>query len=285
MPAKAPVLVVGGDGLIGRALVRDLRARGHEVIATSRRPGSGALVLDLAEPASWPVLPAVSAAVIVSAVARLNDCERDPQAAHRVNAAAPALLAERFAARGVQSLLLSTDKVFDGTRAMRGRDDAHCPLTEYGRQKAWAERAVLRAGGGVLRLSKVLSPELDLLRVWRVQLLAGQPIAPFHDMWLAPVTVEMVCGLAARLIARGARGIYHCTGAEDLSYVELARALARAIGADEALMQPKSAAGVIPPAMRVRHSTLEMRGEAEGLPNPEFETVVGAIVARLAKAA
>lgn len=40
------VLVVGGSGLIGRALVDALRARGHQVTASSRRGGRGQLALD-----------------------------------------------------------------------------------------------------------------------------------------------------------------------------------------------------------------------------------------------
>ncbi|HUN53263.1 MAG TPA: NAD-dependent epimerase/dehydratase family protein, partial [Candidatus Sulfotelmatobacter sp.] len=72
MASPLPILVVGGDGLVGRRLVAELRRLGRTVVATSRRAGTGDVRLDLADPASWPDLPPVSAAVFVAAVARLG---------------------------------------------------------------------------------------------------------------------------------------------------------------------------------------------------------------------
>ena len=284
MERDLPILVVGGDGLIGRALVGHLRGLGHAVIATSRRGGHGDVTLDLGHPASWPALPPLSAAVFVAAVARLGECERDPELTRGINAVAPAALAARLAPQGTYCLLLSSDKVFDGTRPLRPRSDPPCPLTVYGWQKAEAEQGVLQAGGAVLRLSKVLAPDLGLLQDWRRALLSGKPIGPFHDMWLAPVTVGMVVGLIGRLVADRQPGIFHCTGREDRPYVALAERLAGALGACPDLVQPISAAAQIPLAQRVRHSSLEMLREDEryGLANPGFDAVVGEITDALA---
>jgi dTDP-4-dehydrorhamnose reductase len=279
MISGAPVLVIGGDGLIGRALVAHLRSLEIDVIATSRRDGQGDLQLDLAEPHSWPKLPRAAAAVVVGAVARLGDCERQPERSRRVNAAAPALLAERLAKRDTHCLLLSTDKVFDGTTPLRVRHDPPCPATEYGRQKAAAEQAVLASGGAVLRLGKVLAPDLDLLQDWRRKLALGQSITPFHDMWLAPVSIGMVTTLIARLIGDRRPGIFHCGGAEDRTYVSLAAQFVEAIGAEVTLIRPTTAIGVIPATHRVRYSSLEMTREAAlyGMQNPPFDEVVSRI--------
>ncbi|HUN52118.1 MAG TPA: sugar nucleotide-binding protein, partial [Candidatus Sulfotelmatobacter sp.] len=182
--------------------------------------------------------------------------------------------------RGTYCLQLSTDKVFDGTVALRARGDAPCPLTAYGRQKAAAEQAVLRAGGGVLRLSKVLAPDLDLVQDWRRKLLTGAPVTPFHDLRLAPVTVDFAVDLIRRLLDDRAAGIHHCSGAEDRPYVALAEALAKAIGAPANLIRPISAGPLFPPAQRVPHTTLEMDAENRryGLANPGFDTTVGAVL-------
>src|SRR5690242_1400182 len=80
------VLVVGADGEIGRALAAHLAAAGAAVAGTTRRrPGAaraGRQFLDLAaDPEDWQPLPAVDAAVICAAVARVADCERDPDGA------------------------------------------------------------------------------------------------------------------------------------------------------------------------------------------------------------
>ncbi len=269
MSALEGVLVVGADGLLGRALCRRLGADGTQVVRSSRRPGAavaGALSLDLAAaPESWPELPAVEAAVICAAVARVQDCADDAEGSARINVGGTIALAERLAARGVYTLFLSSDKVFDGRLPRRARDDAPCPRTEYGRQKAAAERAILGlgAGGAVLRLAKVLSPELGLLQDWRRALRAGRPIEAFHDMWLAPVRDDFVARLAARLVAERRPGIFQASGDEDIAYVELALSLARALGVDRGLVRARAVdPALIPPEARPRHSTLDTALEA-----------------------
>ncbi len=269
MSALEGVLVVGADGLLGRALCRRLRADGTHVVRSSRRQGAaaaGALPLDLAaQPESWPELPRVRAAVICAAVARLQDCADDAEGSARINVGGTIALAERLAARGVYTLFLSSDKVFDGLVPQRRRDDAPCPRTEYGRQKAAAERAILGLGraGAVLRLAKVLSPELTLLQDWRRALGAGRPIEAFHDMWLAPVRDDVVARLAARLVAERRPGIFQASGDQDIAYLELALSLARALGVDRGLVRARAAdPALVPPEARPRHSTLDSELEA-----------------------
>ena len=71
------VLVLGGTGLIGSAVVQELRARGHRVLALARSNASaekaarlGAAVLqgDIATPETWvPALPPVDAVIHAAA--------------------------------------------------------------------------------------------------------------------------------------------------------------------------------------------------------------------------
>ena len=180
----------------------------------------------------------------------------------------------------------SSDKVFDGARPLRDRWDDLCPACAYGRQKATAEAGVLALGdqGAVLRLSKVLEPDLDLLTGWAADLAAAKPITPFDDLYLAPVPVDLVGQIAAHIADERARGVFHCTGAGDRSYGDLAHILADSMGSDRALIQPTSC-GVasMPAAARPRHTTLEMSVEQFrwGLTAPAFEVTARAIIARM----
>lgn len=276
MTSGPAALVVGGDSYIGRELGRRLRDAGWRVWTTTRREprDPNCLRLDLAGP--LPELPAVDAAVICAARARLVECAKDPAGSRKVNVEGAARLAAALAARGVYPLFLSTDKVFDGLSPQRRRDEAPCARTEYGRQKAEAEAAVRAAGGSVLRLCKVVSPDLPLIAEWRRALKEGRPIAPFSDMYLAPVPLGHVCRLIERLLAARAPGVYHCTGAEDRSYADLARLMAEAMGADPDLVRPAPCdPNLYPPEVRPPHSTLEMSVEAArfGLGQPAFEAV------------
>lgn len=278
MTSRPPssALIVGADGYVGAGLLRHLRAAGWRVWGTSRRPAAASGVIPLDLSGELPELPEVGAAVICAARARLGDCAADPEGSRRVNVDGAARIAAALVRRGAWPLFLSTDKAFDGLVPQRRRGDATCPRTEYGRQKADAERAVMAAGGGVLRLCKVVSPELPLIAGWRAALLRGEPISPFADMVLAPVPLAHVCALAERLLLARSPGIYQCTGAEDRSYAALAQAIAAVLGADRGLLRPQACdPAAHPPEARPPHSTLEMSVEEArfGLGQPAFDEV------------
>src|SRR5262249_19700295 len=80
-----------------------------------------------------------------AALARIADCQRDPDLAYRINTRGSALLAELASEAGARLLLVSTDLVFDGERGGYREEDAPSPLSVYGRSKADAEAAVLAA--------------------------------------------------------------------------------------------------------------------------------------------
>ena len=270
------ILVVGGDSLVGRALAAHLRGRGDRVLETTRRAdatGRGALKLDLAaDPATWPDLPPLKGAALCAAIARLQDCERDPVLSRRVNVEAISALAHRLAAAGVPTVFLSSDKVFDGLRPLRRRDESTCPNTEYGRQKAAAE-AAMPAEAAILRLSKVTAPSLDLFRGWARDLAAGRPITPFTDMVLAPVPVGLVAETIARLLDERRSGLFHLTGARDVSYAAAARLIADVLGADPALIRER-ASGANPPPSPCTALDMSVETALWGLAPPPAETVL-----------
>jgi dTDP-4-dehydrorhamnose reductase len=272
-----PRLVVGGDGVLGAALVDALIAAGRDVVATTRRapPTPGRLLLDLAAPlVDWPALPRVACAWLCAAVTSQAACERDPQGSWRVNVEQTVALAERLARDGARVVFLSTSQVFDGSRARRTPADPPSPLTEYGRQKAAAE-ARLRAALGsrlvIARLTKVVAPDAPLFRGWLTALRRGETIRAFTDLRCAPLPLAWVAQALVRLGAQPVAGIVHLSGERDVSYHEAACHLARRLGVDPALVQPGSAVEAgLPAGLRPAHTTLERNGwdPGPGLPWP-----------------
>jgi dTDP-4-dehydrorhamnose reductase len=261
------VLIVGGDSEIAGAAAAYLRERGHEVLATTRRPDRVAADrphLDLSQPIDdWPILSGIDAACLCAAIARLADCANDPKGSARVNVAGIAALSDRLLARGVPVLFLSTDKVFDGTRPHVPAETPPCPVSEYGRQKAAAESALvapMRRGdpAAILRLAKIVSPGIALLRGWIASLSAGKPIRAFHDMQMAPTPVALVAEAIERLLAEPSTGIFQLTGPRDIAYSEIALRLADRLGADPALVEKVSAYSAgLPPGSTAPHTTLD----------------------------
>jgi len=153
------LLVVGGNGQVGRELRRSLRPLGEVVAATrdGRLDDAEAAahdrceIVDLADTDALAALvDAVAPTAVLNAAAytAVDKAETDAQSAFRINAEAPGALARACAARGIPLVHYSTDYVFDGqgTRPY-GEDDPTAPLGVYGASKLAGEQAVRAAGG------------------------------------------------------------------------------------------------------------------------------------------
>lgn len=255
-------LIVGGDGLIGAALTSELRRAGVHVLRTTRRPDVDGLRLDLTRDPATVVLPeAVDVAFLCAAQSRLQDCAVDPVGTQLVNVDHTVQLAARLVAAGAFVVFVSTTQVFDGSQPGRHPLDVTCPVTEYGRQKAAAEAALLGLLGervAILRLTKVIGPGMPLLWGWAQALRRGEPVHPFADAFMAPVPLSCSVQALQLLANRRAAGLWHLSATRDIPYAAAARYLGKRVGARPELVQPVPAAasGVVPP----RHTTLDASG-------------------------
>jgi len=284
MPRR--ILIVGGDSEIATAAAAHLRASGYVVAATTRRPECVALdrpFLDLSRPVGdWPIPDGVSAVCFCAAIARLNDCANNPAASALINVTRTIALADKLLARAIPVLFLSTDKVFDGTRAQVPAATPPCPVSEYGRQKAAAEAALgerMRAGAPVivLRLAKIVSPGMEALRQWIVSLASGRSIRAFDDMMMAPTPVAVAAAAIERLLAEPNPGIFQLSGPRDVAYSCVALRLAHSLGADPALVDPVSAYSAgLPPGSTAQHTTLDSSAlrECFGIVVPDAWVVI-----------
>ncbi|WP_454917646.1 dTDP-4-dehydrorhamnose reductase [Xanthobacter sediminis] len=137
------ILLLGAGGQLGReltdrALKRDLDLTGLDHTA-----------LDICDPAAVArAMEAHRPDVVVNAAAytAVDKAESEPELAARINAFAPAHIAERCARYGTPLIHVSTDYVFDGTKPTPYvEQDAIAPLGVYGRTKAAGEAAVRSA--------------------------------------------------------------------------------------------------------------------------------------------
>lgn len=261
------LLLTGATGFLGRRLAPDLAASWTVIRAARGAEGPDSLPLDLEDPeavrrAFDRVRP--SAVVHAAAMARPDDCERDPERARRVNVDATRLIAELCGRSGARLVHLSTDLVFDGEKGWYGEDDAPNPISVYGRVKLAAEEAALAAAPGAcaLRVASVYGRPLGTSGCFvdelRAALSRGEPIGAFVDQWRSPTAGDRLGGVILRLLADpDLEGVYHWGGAERVTRFESALALCRAFGFDEALVRPTRAADARVPAPRPRDSSLD----------------------------
>ena len=237
-------LVVGADGQIGQRLLTRLTEEGKPAVGTTRRDTPGLLRLDLVGPPErWELPERVAVGYLCAAITSIDRCQSDPIGTRRVNVERTLELAEQLRDRGGHIVFLSTNQVFDGTRSMRLENEAVCPRTEYGRQKAEVESKLLDGGrAAIVRFTKVAVPGWKLIGDWAAALGEGKPIAAFADMVMAPIPIGFAVNALIAIGAARAAGIVHVSGERDISYLDVAHRLADRLGAPRDLVRPQSIA-------------------------------------------
>jgi dTDP-4-dehydrorhamnose reductase len=218
------ILLTGKDGQIGWELQRTLAPLG-DVVAFGRDG------LDLADlGALSAIVRALQPDVIVNAAAytAVDQAQKEPQLAMRLNAEAPGVLAREATSIGGLLVHISTDYVFDGRKnSPYVEDDAVNPINSYGMSKLAGETAVRAAGGRhlILRTSWIyaargrnflktilrLARERDELRV-----VSDQIGAPTWSRLVAEAIAHLV--VLSRAQHSGVPGTYHLTTGGETSW-------------------------------------------------------------------
>jgi dTDP-4-dehydrorhamnose reductase len=137
------ILLTGATGQVGYELARSLQGLG-EVVAVDRSR------MDLADlDQVRDVIKAERPGLIVNPAAytAVDKAETDVALAHRINAEAPAVMAQEAKALGAALVHYSTDYVFNGAGASAYREtDATGPINVYGQSKLAGEQAIAASG-------------------------------------------------------------------------------------------------------------------------------------------
>ena len=142
------ILVTGAMGQLGREISKLADSTEHTYIYTDVRAHEGVVELDVTDAeAVNAAVQGVDVIVNCAAYTDVNKAEDDAVAAHKVNALAPAVLAEAAKAAGAMLIHVSTDYVFDGQANVPYTEDAaRKPLGVYGSTKMEGEDAIVNSG-------------------------------------------------------------------------------------------------------------------------------------------
>lgn len=246
MPSQKRLLLTGASGLVGSNVASSAARRGLEVIAIVGRftgpiPGATRVVpLDLADTAAvqqfaLDLFP--DAIVNAAAISEVPQCEADPARSQAINVALPAMLAQISHHLGARLIHLSSEQVFDGTRAPYRPTDPVAPPNLYARQKVESEQQVARFApetAATIRLPLLGGNSLTGRRSLHERLFmtwaAGKRARLYRDEIRQPCSAENVAELTVELCERSdalSRGLFHWAGAEPLSRAEMGRRIAR----------------------------------------------------------
>lgn len=220
------MIVTGGTGQVGSALLRLLETAGVSALA----PGRGELDLGDADGIRrYLDRTAFGAIFNCAAYTAVDRAEDEPETAAAINARAPGVLAQEAARRDVPILHVSTDYVFDGSGDGAYAEDASTnPLGVYGRTKLDGERAVRAANPdhAIVRTAWVLSAGGANFLNTMLRLGAERPeIGVVDDQRGCPTSaVDIAQALHAIWSQPRARGgVWHFVNAGEASWFDLAR--------------------------------------------------------------
>jgi dTDP-4-dehydrorhamnose reductase len=262
-------LVLGGTGMLGRAVVAEARARGWAALGLSHAQGD---LTDRDGLLGWAASFRPEVVVNCAAYTRVDAAETDRERAFAVNGggvAHAAALAERAGARLVH---VSTDYVFDGAvgrpRAPYREEAPTAPLSVYGESKLEGERRALAYDRSlVVRTSWLFGPGGASFVATMVGLIeAGRlPLRVVADQEGCPTSTPSLARALLDLAAREASGIVHYQDREPVSWYAFAVEIARLwSGAVEVV--PVTSAEFPRPARRPAYSVLDVG---------RFETIAG----------
>jgi dTDP-4-dehydrorhamnose reductase len=297
--SRPRLLVTGLQGQVVTALVERGALAGHMEIIPIGRPD-----LDLSRPETVAaVIEAVAPDIVVSAAAHtaVDRAESEEELATRINGLSAGEVAKAASRLGVPVIHVSTDYVFDGSKATPySEDDPVAPLGAYGRSKLAGELAVRTAtdNHAILRTAWVYSPFgrnflKTMLRVAEgrdsLSVVADQIGNPTSALDIAD-GILAVAGNLTSDAAASLRGTFHMTAQGEASWADFAQEIfscAKSMGGPVATVSRIPSSEYPTPARRPANSRLDCARleRTHGVLLPSWQASTAGVVSRVLREA
>jgi dTDP-4-dehydrorhamnose reductase len=253
------VLITGGAGQLGRALVQELKHRDWEVVVTDLGE------LDISDrDAVRGGLAAQRPEVVINAAAatRVDDLEDAPDLAFKVNSLGPRHLAVACRHLGAKLVHISSDYVFDGTKTGPYLEwDAPNPLSVYGWSKLLGEEGVREQclDHFILRTAWFYGlPGPNFVNAILARARSGQDLQVVNDQRGTPTSAPALARQILALVETEAFGTYHATCQGEATWYEFALLILK-LAELEVKVRPCASREFPRPARRPANSVLENR--------------------------
>lgn len=238
------ILVTGSNGLLGQKITEKVLAEGRvKLIATSKGANRYPIVegykyieMDILDNARVKEVISThqpDAIIHTAAMTNVDTSEENKELCYALNVKATQNLVSLCEEYQIHFIHLSTDFIFDGINGPYAEEDAPNPLSYYGETKLLAELAVKEsnANWAILRTILVYGITKDMSRsnivLWaKGALEKGLPINAINDQRRMPTLAEDLADACLLAAENDARGVYHISGKDDMSIVEIVRKVA-----------------------------------------------------------
>ena len=252
------VLITGSAGQLGTDLVASANHAGLDVIATSHAD------LDITDrnSVSQKIASAAPEAIIHAAAwTAVDACESDIKKAMAINSDGTANVANAARQIGARVIYISTDYVFDGTKATPYiESDLPNPQSVYGASKLAGEQHLDLNQDSVVRISWVCGEHGNNMVKTILRLAATSPTLTFVDDQIgSPTFTSDIAPVLVDFARESRTGIWHLTNQGTTSWFGFAQDVLRAAELDPNRVQPIATADLRPqrPAKRPANSILE----------------------------
>ncbi len=261
------ILITGANGLLGQKLTTLLDGDTQvELVATARgklaiplKRGTF-LSLDITDASAVEeVIAKIKPDVVINtaAMTQVDQCETERETCWKNNVAAVEFLARACEKYRAHLIHISTDFIFDGSHGPLDESATPHPLSYYGASKLAAEEVIKKSNidWAILRTVLVYGVTRDMSRsnivLWvKKSLTEGKPIEVVNDQWRTPTLAEdlaMGCALAAK---QKAKGIYHISGKDMMTPLDIAMRTAEFFKLNASLITPTDSTKFKQPAQR-----------------------------------
>ncbi len=254
------ILIIGSGGQLGTDCISVLQDR-HRIIPVDYPE------IDISSRESVEELFKTAGPEIIincAAFTAVDACESEHEAAWKVNAEGPRIIAETAKSAGGRLIHISTDYVFDGTRPVPEpylENDPVNPISEYGRSKLAGEKSVLEnlPDAMILRTAWLYSAHGPNFLKTMLRLALSDSSRPFtivDDQFGSLTWSYRLAGQIKRLIETPINGVMHATSEDYSSWFQAACYFLEKMGVEHSFA-PCTTADYPTAASRPKNSILE----------------------------
>ncbi len=239
------ILITGSNGLLGQKLVHKLASNPNfNLLATSLGKNRISKInkfayseLDItSKRAVQELFLSFKPDIVINTAAKTNvdACEKDKINCDKLNVDAVKHLIQACKQHNTMLIQLSTDFVFDGENGPYKEEDKPNPLSYYGKSKLKAEELIQKSNlinWAIVRTIIIYGTAENMSRtnvvLWAKSALEkGESIRVVNDQYRAPTLAEDLADACITIAEKKACGIFHVSGKETMSILQLVRKVA-----------------------------------------------------------
>ena len=180
-----------------------------------------------------------------AAMANVDQCEKHPILAAKINTEVPGYLAKNCAERAIPFIHISTDAVFNGEKGNYKETDIPNPLSIYAKTKLEGEKRVLDVNQMAI-IARVnffgfsITGRRSLAEFFLRNLISGNKIYGFIDILFSPMYVNDLVETLFKMVGKKLTGIYHVVSPDHLSKYDFGMLISKKFNLDGSFILPES---------------------------------------------